>query len=48
MSLSEVIRTSVRLPQHDKALEAEKVAFLRHQIGIGVADATGGGFPASW
>ncbi|MBS1164000.1 MAG: type toxin-antitoxin system ParD family antitoxin [Proteobacteria bacterium] len=41
-SSSEVVREALRLLQRDKALEAEKLAILRREIGIGLADAAAG------
>jgi antitoxin ParD1/3/4 len=43
-SSSEVVREALRLLQRDKALEAEKLAILRREIGIGLADAAEGRF----
>lgn len=41
-SSSEVVREALRLLQHDKALEREKVAILRREVGLGIADAEAG------
>ena len=41
-SSSEVVRDALRLLQHDKALEAEKLAILRREINIGLEDAAAG------
>ncbi|MEI9986459.1 MAG: type II toxin-antitoxin system ParD family antitoxin [Aliidongia sp.] len=43
-SASEVMRDALRLLQHDKALEAEKLAILRREIQIGLDDAAAGRF----
>lgn len=43
-SASEVVRDALRLLQHDKALEQEKLAILRREINIGLADAAAGRF----
>lgn len=43
-SSSEVVRDALRLLQHDKALEQEKLAILRREINIGLADAAAGRF----
>ncbi|PKR87374.1 type II toxin-antitoxin system ParD family antitoxin [Pleomorphomonas diazotrophica] len=43
-SSSEVVREALRLLQRDKALEAERLAILRREIGIGLADAAAGRF----
>ena len=43
-SASEVMRDALRLLQHDKALEAEKLAILRREIRIGLDDAAAGRF----
>ncbi|WP_036840149.1 type II toxin-antitoxin system ParD family antitoxin [Pleomorphomonas oryzae] len=43
-SSSEVVREALRLLQRDKALEAEKLAILRREIGIGLADVAEGRF----
>ena len=41
-SSSEVVRDALRLLQHDKALEREKLAILRREIQIGLDDAEAG------
>lgn len=41
-SSSEVVREALRLLQRDKAAEAEKLAILRREINIGLADAAAG------
>jgi len=41
-SSSEVVRDALRLLQHDKALEQEKLAILRREIAIGLEDAATG------
>lgn len=41
-SSSEVVRDALRLLQHDKALEQEKLAILRREIAIGLDDAAAG------
>ena len=43
-SSSEVVREALRLLQHDKALEQEKLAILRREINIGLLDAAAGRF----
>jgi antitoxin ParD1/3/4 len=43
-SSSEVVRDALRLLQHDKALEQEKLAILRREIAIGLEDAATGRF----
>jgi len=43
-SSSEVVREALRLLQHDKALEAEKLAILRREINLGLEDAAAGRF----
>ncbi len=43
-SSSEVVRDALRLLQHDKALEQEKLAILRREVNIGLADAAAGRF----
>lgn len=43
-SSSEVVREALRLLKHDKALEQEKLAILRREINIGLADAAAGRF----
>jgi antitoxin ParD1/3/4 len=43
-SSSEVVREAIRLLQHDKDLEAEKLAVLRREVGLGLADAAAGRF----
>ena len=43
-SSSEVVREALRLLQHDKELEAEKLAILRREVGRGLADAAAGRF----
>ncbi|MDA8230270.1 MAG: type II toxin-antitoxin system ParD family antitoxin [Magnetospirillum sp.] len=44
VSSSEVVRDALRLLQHDKALEREKLAILRREIAIGLEDAASGRF----
>lgn len=41
-SSSEVVREALRLLQHDKELEREKLAILRREIGIGLDAAASG------
>lgn len=41
-SSSEVVREALRLLQHDKALEREKLAILRREIGLGLEAAAAG------
>jgi len=41
-SSSEVVRDALRLLQHDKALEQEKLAILRREIAIGLEDIAAG------
>jgi antitoxin ParD1/3/4 len=41
-SSSEVVREALRLLQHDKALEREKLVILRREIQIGLDDAAAG------
>lgn len=41
---SEVVRESLRLLRREKALEAEKRAVLRREVGIGLSDAHAGRF----
>lgn len=41
---SEVFREALRLLQHDKELEKEKLAILRREINIGIEDAENGRF----
>lgn len=43
-SSSEVVRDALRLLQHDKALEGEKLAILRREINLGLEDAAAGHF----
>lgn len=43
-SSSEVVRDALRLLQHDKALEQEKLAILRREINLGLEDAAAGRF----
>lgn len=43
-SSSEVVRDALRLLQHDKAQQQEKLAILRREIGIGIEAATAGRF----
>ena len=43
-SSSEVVREALRLLQHDKALEREKLAILRREISIGQEAAASGRF----
>jgi antitoxin ParD1/3/4 len=43
-SSSEVVREALRLLQHDKALEQEKLAILRREINIGLEAAAAGRF----
>ena len=43
-SLSEVVQDARLLLQHDKALEAEKLAILRREIDLGLDDAAAGRF----
>ena len=43
-SASEVVRDALRLLQHDKALETEKLAVLRREIAIGLDAAAAGRF----
>ena len=43
-SSSEVVREALRLLQHDKALEREKLAILRREISIGQEAAATGRF----
>ncbi|MBD1544843.1 type II toxin-antitoxin system ParD family antitoxin [Roseibium aggregatum] len=43
-SSSEVIRDALRLLQHDKAIEQEKLAILRREVSIGLTDAAAGRF----
>ena len=43
-SSSEVVRDALRLLQHDKAQQTEKLAILRREIGIGVEAAAAGRF----
>ena len=44
VSSSEVVRDALRLLQHDKALEQEKLAILRREINLGLEDAAAGHF----
>jgi len=41
-SSSEVVRDALRLLQHDKALERERLAILRREIDIGIEAAVAG------
>ena len=43
-SASEVVRDALRLLQHDKALEQEKLAILRREVDIGLEAAAAGRF----
>lgn len=43
-SASEVVRSALRLLQHDKALEQEKLAILRREVSLGLEDAAAGRF----
>lgn len=43
-SSSEVVRDALRLLQHDKALEQEKLAILKREINVGLEDARSGRF----
>ncbi|MEI6559245.1 MAG: type II toxin-antitoxin system ParD family antitoxin [Rhodospirillaceae bacterium] len=43
-SSSEVVRDALRLLQHDKALEQEKLAILRREINLGIDAAMAGRF----
>ena len=43
-SSSEVVRDALRLLQHDKALEREKLEILRREVQIGLDDAHAGRF----
>ena len=43
-SSSEVVREALRLLQHDKALEREKLKILRREIGVGIEAAATGRF----
>lgn len=43
-SSSEVVREALRLLKHDKELEREKLAILRREVNIGLADAAAGRF----
>ena len=43
-SSSEVVRDALRLLQHDKALEQEKLAILRREINLGIDAAAAGRF----
>lgn len=43
-SASEVVREALRLLQHDKALEQEKIAILRREVNIGLDAAADGKF----
>jgi antitoxin ParD1/3/4 len=43
-SASEVVRDALRLLQHDKAAEQEKLAILRREVAIGLDAATSGRF----
>ena len=43
-SASEVVRDALRLLQHDKALELEKLAILRREVTIGLEAAANGRF----
>jgi antitoxin ParD1/3/4 len=42
MSASEVVRDALRLLQHDKAMEKEKLAILRREIKFGLEAAAAG------
>ncbi|WP_349371191.1 type II toxin-antitoxin system ParD family antitoxin [Salinarimonas sp.] len=44
VSASEVVRDALRLLRREKAIEHEKVAILRREVGIGLADAEEGRF----
>jgi antitoxin ParD1/3/4 len=44
ISSSEVVRDALRLLQHDKALEREKLAILRREINLGLDAASAGRF----
>jgi len=43
-SSSEVVRDALRLLQHDKAQQREKLAILRREINMGIEAATAGRF----
>jgi len=43
-SSSEVVRDALRLLQHDKAQQREKLAILRREIGVGIEAAAAGRF----
>lgn len=43
-SSSEVVRDALRLLQHDKALEQEKLVILRREVAIGLDAAAAGRF----
>ena len=43
-SSSEVVREALRLLQHEKAVEAEKIAVLRREIAVGLDAAAKGQF----
>jgi antitoxin ParD1/3/4 len=43
-SSSEVVRDALRLLQHDKALEQEKLAILRREVDLGLDAAAAGRF----
>lgn len=43
-SSSEVVREALRLLKHDKELAREKLAILRREVDIGLADAAAGRF----
>ncbi len=43
-SQSEVVREALRLLQHDKEFEQEKLAILRRELSIGLKDAAVGRF----
>ncbi len=43
-SSSEVVREALRLLRHEKAQQAEKLAILRREIGVGVEAAQAGQF----
>ena len=43
-SSSEVVRDALRLLQHDRALEQEKLDILRREVGIGLEAAAAGRF----
>lgn len=43
-SSSEVVREAIRLLQHDKDLGTEKLAVLKREVGLGLADLAAGRF----